>query len=129
MALSEGRVAVTDKVTGQSLAELSAGQEAEIGGSERSPKVTLEAIPTPLAGDADRMILRDMPLSRVLAEMAWRTGEDISFTDERAGEIKVSGVYRASDIASFLAALTEFEPIRWRKAGEDAFEVSSLGPP
>ena len=128
VSLSEGRVALTDKTTGRSLAELSAGQEAEIGGSEASPKVTVTSVLPPLSSGSDRMLLREIPLARVLEAMAWRSGVDVSITDERAGNIKVSGVYRAADIPRFLAALAEVEPIRWRQVGENAFEIGSLDP-
>ena len=36
---------------------------------------------------------------------------------------RVSGVYRTDSPASFLSALSQIEPIRWRAIGPEVFEV------
>ncbi len=121
--LHEGRIALTDKQSGNALVELSAGQTAEIGGPVEAPKIIVSTALAALPGGPEQMLLRDAPLSQVLVEMGWRTGVDVVIKDEGVAALRVSGVYHTADVPGFLAALAEIEPIRWRKAAEGVFEV------
>lgn len=125
--LFEGRVALADRRTGRRLADLSPGQEARIGGPAAPAAVTVAQAPAPTAGGPDRMLLRETSLTRALAELEWRTGADIELKDGALGRIRVSGVFRTDSAPSFLSALAEIEPIRWRAVNSETFVVERAG--
>jgi transmembrane sensor len=122
--LVQGRVLLLDPTTGRALRQLLPGQEAEVGGGPAALHVAVGMPTLAPAGGRDRMLLRDTSLASAVETLEWRTGADIVLNDPALGSVRVSGVYETDDAPSFLNALAQIAPVRWRVAGPGKFEVS-----
>lgn len=122
--LLEGRVLLADPTSGRALRELQPGQEAQLSASSGGLAVAV-ATPAHVAmRSGGRMLLRDTSLFDTLRTIEWQNGVDIVLRDRELGNIRISGSYQTDNAASFLNALAQVEPVRWRVTGPNKFEVS-----
>ncbi|WP_044559420.1 FecR domain-containing protein [Azospirillum sp. B4] len=121
--LLEGAAEIRDRDSGQVLLSLSPGQQVDQDG--RGPVRLGKANIAQVAARQDgRMLFDDMPLAQVVPEVAARTGIVLRLDDPTLGAIRVSGSYRADDVAGFLAALARLHPITWRQDANGDYRIA-----
>lgn len=121
--LLEGAAEIRDRDSGRVLASLVPGQQVDQDGRGplRLGKANVDQVKARQDG---RMLFDDMPLAQVVPEVAARTGIVLRLDDPALGAIRVSGSYRADDVAGFLAALARLHPITWRQDANGDYRIA-----
>ncbi|MDZ5649795.1 FecR family protein [Nitrospirillum sp. BR 11828] len=120
--LLEGAAEIRDRDSGRVLLSLTPGQQVDQDG--RGPVRLGKANLAQVAARQDgRLLFDDVPLAQVVPEVAARTGIVLRLDDPALGAIRVSGSYRADDIAGFLAALARLHPITWRQDANGDYRI------
>lgn len=106
---------------------VSAGQELIVRAAEEViVPVSPEDIEVRLAWRDGRLIFRDEPLERAIAEIERYTTVDFVFLDEELRQQSISGRYKAGDVESLLLALSANFGIRYEYDGPDRVLLRSL---
>ncbi|MEA1673109.1 FecR family protein [Nitrospirillum sp. BR 11163] len=121
--LLEGAAEIRDRDSGRVLASLAPGQQVDQDGRGplRLGKANVDQVKARQDG---RMLFDDVPLVQVVPEVAARTGIVLHLDDPALGAIRVSGSYRADDVAGFLAALARLHPITWRQDANGDYRIA-----
>jgi transmembrane sensor len=77
---------------------------------QASPKIETVSLDRASAWEAGQLVFEDEPLSAV-AERVSRYAERKIVVDPSAGGMKISGVFRAGDVDTFVDAVTHYLPV------------------
>lgn len=89
---------------------LAAGQQM-VAASGAAPAVAPADLQVASAWEGGHLVFRDEPLETVVTRVNRYTNNPLSLDPVLAG-IRISGVFNAGDIGSFVSALTSYEPIQ-----------------
>lgn len=113
VVLSEGSVVLEDPVTGATEAALTPGQRAVYDDADHGAVRIGTADPSAeLAWLDGQLVFKSTSLANALAEFERYTPDRVRLASPDLGRLKVSGVYRTTDLASFVDALTRVHPVR-----------------
>lgn len=127
VVLTEGRVKIESLKRGlldeipllSRPATLAAGEVLESDGRGRSEIATVDA-ERATSWREGRLVFRDEPLASAASEFNRYSVHPIVVLDPRVGALKVSGVFRVSGRADFVAAVTSLYPVRARPNADGA---------
>lgn len=122
VTLESGSIDVRDAKTGAVIAAPVPGQRVDV--TPAGAQIVAVDVAQELAWRDGRLIVRDQPLSAVLARFAELGAPRVTIADPALGAVRVSGSYRADAIEQFLDALAMLHPVSWRHRGE-GYEVRS----
>lgn len=89
---------------------LTAGQQL-VADHDATPAVSSADLQLAAAWEAGHLVFRDEPLDQVVARINRYTGHPVQI-DPAVSHIRISGVFNAGDISSFVSALTAYEPVQ-----------------
>jgi transmembrane sensor len=118
VTLIQGQVVVKNEqaATSHTLAKpkssvsLTAGQQLVADHNEQ-PAVSSADLQVAAAWEAGHLVFRDEPLDQVVARINRYAGHPVQI-DPAVSQIRISGVFNAGDISSFVNALTAYEPVQ-----------------
>jgi len=128
VVLAEGRVAVTDKPAGKDGWTLAPGQELVLGGSAaaRPTSVDVAAVTSWRTGE---LTFHDMTLADAVDELNRYSKTKIILGQSAPRQLKISGVFKAGDIAEFTSAASMLYGLRARPLSGGDVELSARGAP
>jgi transmembrane sensor len=91
--------------------ELNPGQRLEVSASGKVSDITATNLERSNAWQSGQLIFDDTPLSTVVEQVNRYSRRPLILRDEDAGRERVSGVFSADDIDSFVDTLTRYLPI------------------
>lgn len=99
---------------------LAPGQQALVDtqGGVRLAEANLPAV---LAWREGRIVLRDTTLADALDQWRDVAAVDFDLEDPGLGELRISGVYRTSDVVAFLNGLSRVYPVDWQEKSASHF--------
>jgi transmembrane sensor len=127
VTLIEGRVTVIDQRSSLPGAVSVNGQPARAARSGRvelhsgeqlvatpaaAPEVILASLERTTAWQNGQLFFEDEPLSSVAARVSRYSNRPLTVGDERAGELKISGVFNTGDLDGFVETITHYLPVR-----------------
>ena len=95
---------------------LTAGQQLVAGPQTAQPAVTTADLQVAGAWEAGHLVFRDEPLDAVVARVNRYTEHPVKL-DPSIASIRISGVFNAGDIGSFVSALTAYVPVQASTTG------------
>lgn len=116
VVLVEGRVDVRRAATTDDRWTLAPGQQVTT--SSDRPTVAAANLPVATSWTTGRLTFESTPIREAVAEMNRYSQEPIELRDERISSIQVSGVFNASDIDGFVAALSDLYALRSTKTDD-----------
>ena len=120
VTLLEGRVSVIASTAGDrpSAVELRAGEQLTAAAPGRGAPAQVEtvALDKAVAWERGQLIFEDEPLSAVAERISRYTARPVVVKDAAAGALRISGVFTAGDLATFVDTVTAYLPVR-AKAG------------
>ena len=90
---------------------LTAGQQLVATAQAPQPAVSTADLQLAAAWEAGHLVFRDEPLDAVVARVNRYTEQPVRIDPAVAG-IRISGVFNAGDVGSFVSALTAYEPVQ-----------------
>lgn len=90
---------------------LNAGQQLVSGAAAAPPTVSTADLQVTGAWEAGHLVFRDEPLSAVVARVNRYTEHPVTI-DPSIAAIRISGVFNAGDVGSFVSALTAYVPVQ-----------------
>jgi len=120
VTLIEGRVVVkaasgavtqeTASVVSRKPVALTAGQEL-VASVDTKPKIMPASLPVATAWETGRLILNNEPLGEAVERINRYTDKPL-LVDPSVANLRVSGVFNAGDVASFVDAVTSYFPVQ-----------------
>ena len=100
---------------------LAPGQQALV--DTQGIQLTQANLPSVLAWREGRIVLRDTTLADALDQ--WRDAAPVDFDLEDPGlaQLRISGVYRATDVVAFLNGLCRVYPVAWQEKSANHFSL------
>jgi transmembrane sensor len=120
VTLIEGQVVVKDEqghgstrraVRPRGAVSLAAGQQLTASPQAAQPTVVEADLQVAAAWEAGHLVFRDEPLSAVVARVNRYTGHPVRLDPAVAG-LRISGVFNAGDVGSFVSALGAYLPVQ-----------------
>jgi transmembrane sensor len=120
VTLIQGQVVVKDEqgqASSRALAKphssisLTAGQQLVASAASVQPAVATADLQVAAAWEGGHLVFRDEPLEAVVARINRYTEHPVTLDPAVAG-IRISGVFNAGDIGSFVSALTSYVPVQ-----------------
>ena len=71
----------------------------------------------------DRIVFRGITLAEALDEINRYTDKPLAVADAKAGQLRLSGVFRTDDLQAFLAALPRIVPVSVRTQGQGTAKI------
>ncbi|HEY8507494.1 MAG TPA: FecR domain-containing protein [Steroidobacteraceae bacterium] len=125
VTLLEGRVTVAPSVPGAS-----ADHEVQLVPGEQlivSPEAPPEVVPASLerttAWQNGRVVFENEPLSEVVLRLNRYSTRALRIGDPRAGELRISGVFKTGDVPGFIATITAYLPVTAEDVEGDVVEL------
>jgi transmembrane sensor len=123
VTLIEGRVLVTPRAAAVALlpsqereaaaVPLSAGQTLTTSlDAPAPPRVEQVSLDTVTSWESGRLIFKDEPLEQVVERMARYSSQKILIGDERAAKLRISGVFNAGDVPTFVDTVARYLPVQ-----------------
>jgi transmembrane sensor len=111
VTLIEGRVAVLEeravaKAT-KPVIELSPGEQLQVTPAMQ-PRVVKADLQRTTAWQGGKLVFDNEPLARVVQRVSRYTERKISVADARTGDLRMSGVFDAGDLDTFLTSVEEY---------------------
>jgi transmembrane sensor len=137
VTLIEGRVTVLkvratgDPTGARGLAEASTpllpGQRLVADAASTTTVTRLEAadIDRVTAWEGGKLVFDDEPLASVAAQVSRYSDRPVVVSDRRAGDMRVSGVFSAGDLDTFVDTVTQYLPVSARTAPDGAVSLHS----
>uniref|UniRef100_UPI002FC75D0E FecR family protein n=1 Tax=Phenylobacterium sp. TaxID=1871053 RepID=UPI002FC75D0E len=79
------------------------------------------------AWENGQLIFEDEPLSAVAERVSRYTESPVVVKDAGVGALRISGVFTAGDLATFVDTVTQYLPVRAEKGSDGATELRSRG--
>lgn len=122
VTLIEGRVLVTPRAPAVSLpvarkqeataVPLEAGQTLTTSIDEPvPPRIESVSLDTVTAWESGRLIFDDQPLDEVVERVGRYSNQTILIADQRAAKLKISGVFNAGDVTTFVDTVSRYLPV------------------
>lgn len=122
VTLIEGRVLVTPRAPAVSLpaarqqeataVPLEAGQTLTTSIDEPAPpRIENVSLDTVTSWESGRLIFDDEPLDAVVERVGRYSNQAILIGDERAAKLKISGVFNAGDVTTFVDTVSRYLPV------------------
>jgi transmembrane sensor len=122
VTLIEGRVLVTPRAATVSLpvsrtpeaadVPLSAGQRLTTSlEAPALPRIENVSLDTVTSWEIGRLIFKDEPLEEVVQRMQRYSSQKILIGDERAAKLRISGVFNAGDVTTFVDTVSRYLPV------------------
>lgn len=136
VVLVEGRVAITPTrpeglariLPALAREELEPGEQL-ITGAGDEVEIAAADVARATSWRSGQIVFRDDPLSSAVAEMNRYSQEKLVVTDPRVAALRVSGVFRTSQPANFVAAITTFYPVEVHRRSPRVTELVWRGEP
>ncbi len=135
VTLVEGRVTVTPDIprgpTDAGIRRstpptvLSPGQRLVAVADQRPPRIEQVSLDRATAWEAGKLVFEDEPLAMVAERVSRYSRRPIVVDDRRAAERRISGVFNAGDVTTFLDTVTQYLPVEVAPATEDRIELRS----
>jgi transmembrane sensor len=90
-------------------------------------RITRVDAPSARAWEGGQLIFEAEPLDQAVERLNRYGGTPLRIGDARAGDIRISGVFRSDDVAAFVTGVTAVFPVRARREG-DAVVLESVAP-
>jgi transmembrane sensor len=102
-------------------AVLAPGQQALV--DSQGIQLTQANLPSVLAWREGRIVLRDVTLTEALDQ--WRDAAPVDFEleDTQLAQLRISGVYRTTDVVAFLNGLSRIHPVAWQEKSPHHFSL------
>ena len=138
VTLIEGRVVVLQQPARAGLAApaspsakppsvvLVAGQQLTAGPPAEPPQVATVNLDRATAWESGQLVFADEPLSSV-AERVSRYAEHPVTVDAAAGAMRISGVFKSGDVATFVDVVTRYLPVSARTDPDGAVALQGKG--
>jgi transmembrane sensor len=128
VVLVSGRAEISAPALSNRETVLAPGQQALV--DQQSIQLTQANLPAVLAWRDGRIVLRDVTLTEALDQ--WREAAPVDFEleDPALAQLRISGVYRATDVVAFLNGLSRIHPVAWKEKSPNHFSLrdSSVHP-
>lgn len=115
VTLIEGRVAVLEEqaadMTMKSLIELNPGQQLRVAPARQAKVVTADVQRT-TAWQGGKLVFDNEPLALVVQQVNRYTDKKIAVADVQTGELRMSGVFDAGDLDTFLTTVTGYLKVK-----------------
>ena len=125
VTLIEGRVTVIDQRPEQQQFEaaddqpsprirsvdLHAGDQL-VAGATDPPDVKPASIERTTAWQSGQLSFEDEPLSSVVARISRYTSQPLTVSDQRAADLRISGVFNTGDLNGFVETITHYLPVK-----------------
>jgi transmembrane sensor len=137
VTLIEGRVLVTPRRQALSLSllrqqgaaavPLNAGQTLTTSLEKPTPphieNVSLDSV---TSWESGRLIFNDEPLAAVVEHVARYSSQTILIGDETAAQLRISGVFNAGDVTTFLDTVSRYLPVRVTSQPDGSIVLTSV---
>lgn len=121
VVLAEGSIEVRDLKTGKLLAVPAPGERVTVDGGRVA--VARADAAAAIAWRSGRLVFNDWTLQSALSAFAEQGAPSVTLDGKGLEKLRISGVYSAQDIESFLSALAEIHPVRWHRTRQ-GYEVA-----
>jgi transmembrane sensor len=122
VTLIEGRVLVTPRAAALPVVSsgkravaalpLSAGQTLTTSlDAPTPPRIEQVSLDTVTSWESGQLIFKDEPLDQVVERMARYSSQKILLGDERAAKLRISGVFNAGDVPTFVDTVARYLPV------------------
>jgi transmembrane sensor len=120
VTLIQGQVVVKDEQSHSSpraaakshqSVSLTQGQQLVASAATAQPAVSTADLQVAAAWEAGHLVFRDEPLQAVVARVNRYTEHPVAL-DPAVADIRISGVFNAGDVGSFVSALTAYVPVQ-----------------
>lgn len=120
VTLIQGQVVVKDEqghassratAKPRSAVALNAGEQLVASAATAQPSIGAADLQVAAAWEAGHLVFRDEPLDAVVARINRYTAHPVTL-DPAVASIRISGVFNAGDVGSFVSALTSYVPVQ-----------------
>lgn len=115
VTLLQGQVVVKDEVKAKPSVSLTPGQQL-VAARHTAPTVASADLQVAAAWEAGHLVFHDEPLSSVVERINRYTEHPVT-VDQSAADIRISGVFNAGDVGSFVSAITGYFPVQATTTG------------
>jgi transmembrane sensor len=137
VTLIEGRVLVTPRAPRVSLpvsakqevtpVPLAAGQTLTASLDERvSPRIESVSLDLITSWESGRLIFDDEPLDEVVERVGRYSSQTIVIGDERAAKLRISGVFNAGDVTTFVDTVSRYLPVHATSRPDGTIVLASV---
>jgi transmembrane sensor len=99
------------------------GQQALV--DNQDIQLTQANLPSVLAWREGRIVLRDVTLTDALDQWRDTAPVDFDLVDPELAQLRISGVYRTTDVVAFLNGLSRVHPVAWQETSANHFSLRS----
>lgn len=96
---------------------LSPGQGLVAASARGRPHVAAVNLDHATAWEAGDLVFDDEPLSAAAAEVSRHAARSVKISDPTAADLRISGVFKAGDLATFVDTVTRYFPLRAETSG------------
>jgi transmembrane sensor len=137
VTLIEGRVLVTphdvvrspaaaSQLAAASAVPLNAGQTMTTSLDEPlPPRIENIDVATVTSWESGRLLFDDEPLDEVVERMARYSSQPILIADERAAKLRISGVFNAGDVPTFVDTISRYLPLHATSRSDGTIVLAS----
>jgi transmembrane sensor len=118
--------AVGAPATASDAVELEAGQQFAAG-HERAPKVVAVSTDKATAWENGQIVVDDEPLAAVAERVSRYAAHPVVVRDERAGAMRLSGVFNVGDVPTFVDAVTRYLPVHAKTLPDGEIDLRGRG--
>jgi transmembrane sensor len=108
-------VVVKDEIKAKPSVSLTPGQQL-VAARHTQPRVASADLQVAAAWEAGHLVFHDEPLSAVVERVNRYTEHPVT-VDPSAADIRISGVFNAGDVGSFVSAITGYFPVQATTTG------------
>lgn len=102
---------------------LKAGEQLAVS-ADGTPMVAPASVERATAWENGRLVFEDEPLSTVVARLNRYAARRLVLSDDVTASLRISGVFNAGDVDSFVATVTYYLPVK-AESGDDAVYLSA----
>ncbi len=139
VTLIEGRVLVTPRAPAVSrpaarkqettAVRLEAGQTLTTAIDEPAPpRIEKVSLDTVTSWESGRLIFDDEPLDEVVERVGRYSSQAILIGDQRAAKLRISGVFNAGDVATFVDTVSRYLPVQATSRPDGTIVLASTPP-
>ena len=112
VTLIEGHVVVIQRKPSAPLQVVSmqAGQQY-VARSNAAPQLAMVNLESATAWESGRIVVDNQPLVEVVGQINRYTSEPVTIADPEIAQLRVSGVFVAGDVATFVDSITHYLPV------------------
>jgi transmembrane sensor len=125
VTLIEGRVSVLPDAAADRPAEirLEAGQQLAAGAALPAPQVARVSLEQATAWENGQLVFDDEPLASVVERVSRYSKTPVRVASGEVGALRMSGVFNAGDVATFVDTVTRYLPVEARRTDDGAVEL------